>query len=150
MSNLPPFEGGCLCGAIRYRAISQPLRGVICHCKMCRKHSGAPALAFIHFDKAGFTWLGSEPSWYRASPFAERGFCPVCGSTIGMREEVLADRVQVCAGSLDEPSRVQIQDHVWTASQIKWFEIQDDLPRFSESSSAVPSKAAPQPHRTQT
>jgi len=112
---------------------------------MCRKHSGAPALAFVHFNKASFSWLRAEPSWYRSSPFAERGFCPICGSTIGMREEVLADRVQVCAGSLDEPGRIQIQDHVWTASQLGWFNIDDDRPRFSESSSAVPSKAQTSP-----
>lgn len=141
MSTTEHFEGGCLCGAIRYRATSQPLRGVICHCDMCRKHSGAPALAFVHFAKESFSWLRSEPAWYRSSPFAERGFCPICGSTLGMREEVLADRVQVCAGSLDEPGRAIIQDHVWTSSQVHWFDIRDDLPRFAGSSSAVPSKA---------
>ncbi len=139
------FDGGCLCGAIRYRATAAPLRGVICHCEMCRKHSGAPALAFVHFAKASFCWLKDEPNWYRSSPFAERGFCPVCGSTIGMREEVLADRVQVCAGSLDQPGRIQVQDHVWTRSQLHWFDIRDGLPRFPGSSSAVPSKAGASP-----
>lgn len=141
MSSTDHFEGGCLCGAIRYRATARPLRGVICHCEMCRRHSGAPALAFVHFPKASFTWLLTEPRWYRSSPYAERGFCPECGSTVGMREAVLADRVQICAGSLDEPGRIRIQDHVWTRSQLPWFEIQDDLPRFPHSSSAVPSKA---------
>jgi hypothetical protein len=141
MSSTDHFEGGCLCGAIRYRATARPLRGVICHCEMCRRHSGAPALAFVHFPKASFTWLQAEPRWYRSSPYAERGFCPECGSTLGMREAVLADRVQICAGSLDEPGRIQIQDHVWTRSQLPWFGIKDDLPRFPHSSSAVPSKA---------
>ena len=141
MPSTEHFEGGCLCGAIRYRATSRPLRGVICHCEMCRRHSGAPALAFVHFPKASFAWLLGEPRWYRSSPYAERGFCPDCGSTIGMREEVLADRVQICAGSLDEAGRIQVQDHVWTRSRLPWFEIRDELPRFTESSSAVPSKA---------
>lgn len=108
---------------------------------MCRKHSGAPALAFVHFPKESFSWLHGEPRWYRSSPFAERGFCPSCGSTIGMREEVLGDRVQVCVGSLDEPGRAQIQDHVWIQSQLPWFDVRDGLPRFAGSSSAVPSKA---------
>ena len=84
MSDSQPFEGGCLCGLIRYRATAQPLRGVICHCEMCRKHSGAPALAFVHFPTESFTWLQSKPSWYRSSQFAERAFCPSCGSTLGM------------------------------------------------------------------
>ncbi|HEY6641981.1 GFA family protein [Povalibacter sp.] len=138
-SNL--FEGGCLCGALRYRSTHPPLRGVICHCSMCRHHSGAPALAFVHFPVAAFAWQRGEVSWFRSSPYAERGFCAVCGSTIGMRESVLADRVQVCVGSLDEPDRVRIDDHVWTQERIGWFDVRDELPRFAGSSSAVPSKA---------
>ena len=135
------FEGGCLCGDVRYRASARPLRGVICHCSMCRRHSGAPALAFVHFPIAAFAWLKTKPIWYRSSPYAERGFCSRCGSTVAMREEVLADRVQVSVGSLDEPHRVRIDDHVWTSERVSWFEIKDELPRFLESSSAVPSKA---------
>ena len=141
------YEGGCLCGAVRYAASAAPLRGVICHCAMCRRHSGAPALAFLHFSKPSFAWLRQEPQWYRSSPFAERGFCGVCGSTIGMREEVLDDRVQVCAGSLDDPGRAAIQDHVWTSSQLHWFDIRDELPRFPGSSTAVPSKAGDSPDK---
>jgi len=135
------FEGGCLCGAIRYRAAAAPLRGVICHCSMCRKHSGAPALAFVHFAADSFTWTGGEPTRYRSSEFAERGFCPACGSTLSMHEEVLGTRVQVTVGSLDEPERVRPDDHVWTDERLPWFDIADALPRFARSSSAVPSKA---------
>lgn len=141
IDNTTRHEGGCLCGAVRYCAEADPIRGVICHCEMCRRHSGAPCLAFVHFTKTAFRWLGTEPRWYPSSTFAERGFCPSCGSTIGMREEVLGDRVQVCVGSLDQPERVQIQDHVWTGSRIAWFDVADSLPRFAGSSSAVPSQA---------
>ena len=141
MSNEERFEGGCLCGALRYRATARPLRGVMCHCSMCRKHSGAPALAFVHFPATAFAWLSGEPSWYRSSPYAARGFCAACGSTVAMREEVLDDRVQICVGSLDEPHRVRIDDHVWTQERVAWFEVKDELPRFRQSSSAVPSKA---------
>jgi hypothetical protein len=135
------WEGGCLCGAIRYRATSAPLRGVICHCAMCRKHSGAPALAFVHFRSQDFTWLHGEPARYHSSQFAERGFCATCGSTLSMHEQVLSERVQIVVGSLDEPARVRIDDHVWTQEQIPWFQISDQLPRFPTSSSAVASNA---------
>ena len=135
------FEGGCLCGAIRYLASARPLRGVICHCSMCRRHSGAPVLAFVHFPASAFEWLKGKPTWYRSSQYAERGFCATCGSTIGMREEVLADRVQVCVGTLDSPDDIHIDDHVWTSESISWFDVRDDLPRFAQSSDVVPSKA---------
>jgi hypothetical protein len=142
MTNTPPFEGGCLCGAVRYRATSPPVRGVICHCSMCRRHSGAPALAFVHFRVEDFAWVGGEPTRYQSSAFAQRGFCAICGSTLSMHESVLADRVLIAAGSLDEPARVRIDDHVWTQNQLPWFRIDDRLPRFPRSSTAVPSKAS--------
>ena len=135
------FEGGCLCGAVRYRATSAPIRGVICHCPMCRKHSGAPVLAFVHFRAEDFAWVRGAPTRYRSSEFAERGYCPACGSTLSMHEAVLADRVQVTVGSLDEPQRVRIDDHVWTRHRIPWFHIGDRLPRFAASSTAVPTQA---------
>lgn len=58
-----------------------------------------------------------------------------------MHEEVLGDRVQVTVGSLDDPGIVQPEDHVWTRSQIAWFDIRDELPRFPKSSTAVATRA---------
>jgi len=136
------FEGGCLCGALRYRSTKPPLRGVICHCSMCRKHSGAPILAFVHFPMDSFRWLKGEPARYQSSRFAQRGFCSSCGSTITMHEEVLEDRMQVTLGSLDDPGAVEVDDHVWTQEKISWFEVDDKLPRFRQSSTTVPSKAS--------
>ncbi len=136
------YEGGCLCGAIRYHSEEAPTRCMICHCEDCRKHSGAPCLSFVHFPKKSFTWLTKEPRRYRSSRYAERGFCTQCGSTVSMHEEVLEDRVQIAIGSLDNPHDISPQDHVWTRSKISWFEINDNLPRFEKSSSAVPSKAS--------
>src|SRR4029434_1769937 len=129
------FEGGCLCGAVRYRATAAPLRAVICHCSMCRKHSGSPVMAFVHFPSDSVAWIKGDPTRYRSSEYAERGFCSICGSTLTMHEQVLADRVQVALGSLDEHQRVHLDDHVWTQDQLPWFEITDTLPRFRQSSS---------------
>ncbi len=141
MPDKRPFEGGCLCGAVRYRATAAPVRGVICHCPMCRRHSGAPALSFVHFPAGEFSWVRGQPKLYQSSEFAQRGFCATCGSTLSMHEEVLADRMLIAVGSLDEPNRVHIDDHVWTKDQISWFRIDDDLPRFKTSSSRVPTRA---------
>jgi hypothetical protein len=108
---------------------------------MCRKHSGAPALAFVHFAAKDFTWVRGSLKRYRSSEFAERGFCANCGSTLSMHEEILVDRVQIAVGSLDDPGRVHIDDHVWVKDRIPWFDVADNLPRFQNSSSAVETKA---------
>jgi hypothetical protein len=135
------WTGGCLCGAVRYRALVDPVRAVNCHCPMCRRSSGAAFMTFVHFPAAAFTWTSGQPTRYRSSAAAERGFCAVCGSTLSMHEAVLADRVQVSLGSLDRPDLVRPDDHVWTSRQLPWLEVVDDLPRFATISDAVPSRA---------
>ena len=136
------WTGGCLCGTVRYRATVDPIRVVNCHCGMCRRASGAAFLTHVHFPIGTFTWIQGNPTRYRSSSEAERGFCNSCGSTLTMHEAVLDDRVQVALGSLDRPENVRPDDHVWTGSQLPWLRIDDDLPRFPRTSSAVPSRAA--------
>ena len=135
------WTGGCLCGAVRYRVTADPIRAVICHCGLCRKVSGAPLMSFVHFPLEAFTWVEGAPTRYRSSSDAERGFCAACGSTLTMHESVLGDRVQVSLGSLDRAEDVRPDDHVWTESQLTWLRIEDDLPRFPQISTAVPSRA---------
>jgi hypothetical protein len=135
------WTGGCLCGAVRYRASADPIRAVNCHCDRCRRASGAAFMTFVHFPIDAFAWTSGAPKRYRSSPEAERGFCATCGSTLSMHEAVLADRVQVSLGSLDRPDLVRPHDHVWTSSQLPWLEVVDDLPRFATISDAVPSRA---------
>ena len=135
------WEGGCLCGAVRYRSSEGPIRAVSCHCSLCRRWTGAAFATFVHFPAGAFVWEVGQPTRYRSSAEAERGFCPECGSTLSMHEAVLADRVQVSLGSLDHPELVRIDDHVWTASQLPWLEVVDDRPRFAKVSDALPSRA---------
>jgi hypothetical protein len=134
-----PFEGGCLCGAIRYSVSLQPSRGVMCHCSMCRRISGAPALAFAIFPKSAFRWLKGEPAWYRSSSGARRGFCRECGSSIAMDEDRLPEEAQICIGTLDEPDRVRLDDHVFASDRVAWFDTKDSAPRYARSSPADPA-----------
>ncbi len=124
------WTGGCLCGAVRYRATADPFRVAHCHCGMCRKLSGAAFITFVAFPAAAFAWSGEAPARYRTSPGAERGFCRRCGSTLGTFEEALPEWAQVTLGSLDRPEDVRPDDHIWSESRLPWLEIDDDLPRY--------------------
>jgi hypothetical protein len=135
------WTGSCLCGAVRYRASADPVRVVSCYCGLCRRNSGAAFMTFVHFPIASFQWIGAEPTRYRSSAEAERGFCVRCGSVMSVHEAVLPDRVQVTLGSLDRADAVRPDDHVWTEDQLPWLKIDDDRPRFKRSSTAVPSRA---------
>jgi hypothetical protein len=52
MKNL--LEGGCLCGALRYQVDPASADSGYCHCRMCQKASGAPAVAWFTVNKQGF------------------------------------------------------------------------------------------------
>lgn len=108
---------------------------------MCRKSSGAGFSTFVHFPVGAFVWECGQPTRYRSSAEAERGFCARCGSRLTMHEAVLPDRVQVALGSLDRPEDVRPDDHVWTKDQLPWLQVVDDLPRHPTISDAVPSRA---------
>ena len=71
------MQGKCLCGAIEISAEDQHEVSV-CHCNMCRRWAGGPMFA-VHCG-ANVEFHGAEPVRYRSSDWAERGFCPHCGT----------------------------------------------------------------------
>ena len=58
----PPAEGGCLCGAIRYRVSGEAVAATLCHCRSCRRASGGTNVAWAVFDKSELEWIGDEPA----------------------------------------------------------------------------------------
>ena len=53
------IEGGCLCGAIRYRIEATIIEAAICHCLACRRAAGAQSVAWLTVPATGFS-LGAE------------------------------------------------------------------------------------------
>ena len=120
--------GGCLCGAVRYR-IAGALRGVIaCHCSQCRRTSGH--YAAMTSAPSGKVTLTSSAAlrWYRSSDNAERGFCGVCGSNLFWK---LAGRddLSITAGTLDVPTAIGMERHIFVADKSDYYTIDDELPK---------------------
>jgi hypothetical protein len=126
----PVFDGGCLCGAIRYRANAPPIRTVHCHCSLCRRASGAPFLTWVAFPAEAFAFTKGTPAVFKATPKAERTFCPVCGTQLTFRHVESWHMVDVTVGSLDDPGAVAPGDHIWTSAQVAWLHMDDGLPRY--------------------
>jgi hypothetical protein len=129
----PPLEGGCLCGAVRYRIDAWPRSAGYCHCRLCQRSTGAPVVAWLTMASDGFAWTRGTPTLYRSSAKGERLFCQACGSQMVFREPALPTLLDVTLASLDDPLAVRPDHHIWTASRIGWFDIADDLPRHPES-----------------
>jgi len=60
------YEGGCLCGAVRFVATGEPKGVYWCHCQSCRKHTGAPVSVFV----------GYEPQAYKVTKARSRSSIP--------------------------------------------------------------------------
>jgi hypothetical protein len=101
---------------------------------MCQRADGAPVVAWATFKAQELTWSGTGRRIFPSSSIAERGFCSICGTP--MTWQSLADRkwIDVASASLDEPGRFAPADHIWTESQIPWFDTKDHLPRHAQRS----------------
>lgn len=71
------MQGKCLCGAITVATEDHDEVG-LCHCSMCRRWTGGPMFAVHCGQEVQFT--GTAPARYQSSAWAERGFCPTCGT----------------------------------------------------------------------
>lgn len=131
------MEGGCLCGRVRF-VLDGPARNAgYCHCRMCRRATGAPVAALGTWPLEGVRWRG-EPAWRRSSALAERAFCPACGSAIGMRMTAKPDEIDLMLGLLDAPGAVRPASHIWWAERVPWFALMDDLPKYDNGGPAGP------------
>jgi hypothetical protein len=61
-------QGGCLCGAVRYRITRQPVAMTRCHCRSCRLASGSPVMAWTVVPVEGLRHDGINPVEFESSP----------------------------------------------------------------------------------
>lgn len=102
-------EGGCLCGSLKYRVRSEPLRVTICHCKFCQRATGSAYLVEPIFARDDFELIKGTPSKYtQISESSGRpltiNFCPTCGTKLFNELERLPDIVPVYGGTFDNPN----------------------------------------------
>ena len=124
------IEGGCLCGAIRYRIDGSPRRTTTCHCLHCRRASGAAFVTWTEFRAADFTLVSGAPSRYESRPQVTRRFCGACGAQLTYQHAEDPETIDVTTCSLDDPDRVSPDDHVWCDRMLPWVKISDGLPRY--------------------
>jgi hypothetical protein len=128
MSDPRVYEGGCLCGEVRWRALGKTLYAMHCHCQQCQKHSGSAFASGVGFRADAVTWMNKKPTFYQSSQNAKRGFCPRCGSSVSWH--YLDDEIAMLIGSFDHPEEFQPSAHMMTEKQLPWLKINDGLPRY--------------------
>ena len=126
------MQGGCLCGAVRYRLASVPFDAGWCHFRNCQLSSGSPAMAFATVPLDDYGVERGKIATVRSSDFGHRGFCRDCGTPLFMRVDHQPDTLDFTIATLDAPGAVEPDYHIFYASRIAWAEAGDALPRHDK------------------
>jgi hypothetical protein len=127
-------QGGCLCGAVRYRVEGTPSSVSICHCRSCRRASGAPLVSWFGVSRAQFKLLSGVLNVYPSSKLVRRGFCRKCGTQLTYEHESAPGTIELTTASLDEPGQLQPTKEIWLTDKLPWVALNADLRHFPEES----------------
>jgi hypothetical protein len=128
------LEGGCACGAVRYRLTSDPLFVHCCHCSNCQRQTGSAFVinALIETDRVEI--LAGEPQAVGAprddGSRQKIWRCPTC--QVALYSKYTSPRVRfVRVGTLDDPSGVEPDVHIFTKSKVPWVQLPEGVPAFN-------------------
>lgn len=129
-----PLEGGCACGAVRYRLQTAPMFVHCCHCKDCQRQTGAAFALNALIETDRLTLLSGEPVPYAMPTDSGRPHrifrCPSCQTAVWSEYGGLAKLRFVRVGTLDEPSALPPDVHIYTRSKLPWVALSDGVPVF--------------------
>jgi hypothetical protein len=117
----PVHEGGCLCGAVRYRVSGEPARTMVCHCTFCQRFTGSSFYAESIFAEEQVRIHGPAPSVYAhrsdgSGKLVYLHSCPRCSTTFSLTFERSPTFRAISRGTFDDPNWVDVQAHIFTRS----------------------------------
>jgi hypothetical protein len=126
-------EGGCACGAVRYRLTSDPLVTHCCHCLNCQRQTGSAFVINLLIEADRVQLLVGAPEPFdvpRDDGSKQRIFrCPTC--QVAVFSEYGRPEVRfVRGGTLDQPGAVTPDVHIFTKSKLSWITLPDSVPAF--------------------
>ena len=130
-------EGGCYCGAVRYRAEGEPLFKGQCHCRECQYSSGGHPNVVMAMPESGYAVTKGKPKEFRRSDLENpvtREFCETCGTHLLSRAPSLAGSVLLKVGTLDDPSVFGgPQMAIYTIDKQSFHQIPEGIPTFERT-----------------
>ena len=98
------LEGGCMCGAVRYKISATPMATGLCHCDRCRPQSGSAFSTIVIIRRSTFEITGETAAFDDVGSSGRRvarRYCRRCGSPLTTESEVTPDLMFVKAGGID-------------------------------------------------
>ncbi|HVH80799.1 MAG TPA: GFA family protein [Stellaceae bacterium] len=136
MSAPANLEGGCACGAIRYKLTNAPMIVHACHCTDCQRLSGSAFALNLWIEREFVESSGDAPVAYNVPPGSSGKphdvlSCPKCGTGLWNKYHAApGDTVLLRAGTLDDASQVTPDVHIFTRSKVPWLELPKDTRVF--------------------
>jgi hypothetical protein len=126
-------EGGCACGEVRYRLTSDPLFTHCCHCLNCQRQTGSAFVINLLIEADRVEVLAREPQPVpvpRDDGSEQLIFrCPTC--QVAVFSQYTRPEVRfVRGGTLDEPSSIEPDVHIFTKSKLPWVTLPESVPAF--------------------
>ena len=128
------LAGRCSCGAVRYRLTSAPMFVHCCHCRDCQRQTGSAFVlnALIEADRvellAGEIRPFPQPTDSGRSHVIHR--CAECGTAVWSNYGGLAQLRFVRVGTLEDPTALKPDVHIYTRSKQPWVQLPAGVPSF--------------------
>jgi hypothetical protein len=128
------LEGGCACGAVRYRLRSAPMFVHCCHCRDCQRQTGSAFVINALIETDRITSLSGDPKPVSMPTESGRPHeihrCSACGTAVwsdyGGRSALRFVRV----GTLDDPTTLPPDVHIYVRSKLPWVALPEAIPAF--------------------
>lgn len=127
------MDGGCYCGAVRYRTDGEPTMRAQCHCRECQYITGGGPNFFMMVPAEGFAYTKGAPSSFTRKDIERpvtREFCETCGTHLATRLASLPSLV-LKVGTLDDPGLFGApQVAIFMADSQPFHVVGEEIPRF--------------------
>ena len=133
----PTLEGGCACGEVRYRLASRPMFVHCCHCRECQRQTGGAFVINALIETSRVDRLSGETEAVPVPTDSGRPHdihrCASCGTAVWSHYDGHQELSFVRVGTLDEPSELPPDVHIYIRSKLPWIALPSDVPAFPAS-----------------
>jgi hypothetical protein len=128
------LEGGCACGAVRYRLESAPMFVHCCHCRDCQRQTGSAFVLNALIETDRITPLAGDPEPVPVPTDSGRPHdiwrCRACRTAVWSDYGGRAKLRFVRIGTLDDPTALAPDVHIYTRSKLPWIGLPEGVPAF--------------------
>lgn len=130
--------GRCLCGAVSFKLIGEPITARICWCRDCQ-HISANGTVNMLIPVESLSYSGDLSEYTSTADSGNqitRQFCPNCGSQLFAKSSARPQFRVVRTGNLDEPSSVKPIANIWAESAPNWACMDSEMERVEQQPGA--------------